>query len=420
MFLLRSALCRSTRIAGAFALLALLSTSALPVLAQGVESAVRVMAIDAGNGDITLLDPESGEVVGRFTTPTGGFAAVYPSGNGRYLLANHYAGNHVTIVDSGLSLQEHGDHADLVTAPPFVLGTVATVATPAHYWAHDGLIAVHNDGDGTVTIFDESEIAEAIDPFTFPIAQPDHTSVAVINDTLLAGYYDLGRVDAYGVDGRLIQEGVGDCPGAHGEAKFAETIVFACSDGLLLVTPVGDGFRAQKVAYPETATSADADAEATPTADAEAPRVGSIAAHEDNPVLVGDFGEGLALITPSADGVTIDIVPLPASPLGFAYDQQGERLAVLTDDGAMHGVDPARGEILWSSPAVTPYTEIELGDGFDFYPSLAASDEAAYVADPKTGEVVELNLESGEVTNRFAVGGQPARIALVQASGADH
>jgi hypothetical protein len=137
-------------------------------------------------------------------------------------------------------------------------------------------------------------------------------------------------------------------------------------------------------------------------------------------VLVGDFGEGLALITPSAVGVTIDVLSLPASPLGFVYDQQGERLAVLTDDGAMHGIDPTRGEILWSTAAVTPYTEIEIGDGFDFYPSLAASDEAAYVADPKTGEVVELSLESGEVTNRFAVGGQPARIALVQASGADH
>lgn len=417
--MVRSVLRRFAQVA-AVALLLPESTSALPVVAQGAETAVRVMAIDAGNGDVTVLDPESGDVVGRFTTPAGGYAAVYPSGNGRYLLANHYAGNHVTIVDSGLSLQEHGDHADLVTAPPFVLATVATGAVPAHYWAHDGLIAVHNDGDGTVTIFDESEIAEAIDPFTFPVAQPDHTSVAVIDDTVLAGYYDLGRVDAYGVDGRLIQEGVGDCPGAHGEAKFAETIAFACADGLLLVTPVGDGFRAEKVAYPAAASASHTEAEATPVAAAEAPRVGSIAAHEDNPVLVGDFAEGLALITPSADGVTIDVLALPASPLGFAYDQQGERLAVLTDDGAVHGVDPAKGEILWSTPAVTPYTEIELGDGFDFYPSLAASDEAAYVPDPKSGEVVELSLENGEITNRFAIGGQPARVALVQASGAQH
>jgi DNA-binding beta-propeller fold protein YncE len=416
-----SVLRRFAQIAATFALLA--STSTLPVVAQETETAVRVMVSDAGNGDLTVLDPASGEVVGRFTTPVGGYSALYPSSTGRYLLANHYAGDQVTIVDAGVALEPHGDHADLVIEAPFVLATVATGPTPAHGWAHDGVVAIHNDGDGTITLFDEAEMGEAIAPEAFAVAQPDHAAIATLGDAMLVGYYDLGRIDAYSLDGELLAEGIAPCTAAHGEARFGEAIAFGCGEGLLFVTRNGEDFASQMVRYPgaiSSDASAEADATASPEAETEQPRSGTLAAHHDSNVLVGNFGEGLALVSPDADGYSFDVLPLPAEPLGFAYDQQGERLAVLTDDGSVHGIDPARGEILWTTLAVTPYTEIELGDGFDFYPSLAASDEAAYVADPKTGEVVELNLESGEVTNRFAIGGQPARVALVQASGAGH
>ena len=408
----------AVRILGASALLALSLTLPIPAAADEMGTAVRVMATDAANGDLTVIDPESGEIVGRFTTPTGGYTYVYPSENGRYLLTNHYAGEHVTIVDAGLGLEPHGDHADLVTNPPFVLATVATGSVPAHYAAHDGIIAIHNDGDGTITILDESELARKVDPFTFAVAQPDHTSIAIINDTVLVGYYDLGRVDAYSLDGELIAEGVGDCPGTHGEARFGDSVAFACGDGVLLVTPDGDHFTTEKVAYPGSET--DSDLDATPVADGEAPRIGSIAAHHDNDVLVGDFGAALALMTPHDAGLDIAVLPLSGEALAFTYDHLGEHVTVLTDDGQVHGVDPNAGEVLWSTPAVTPYTEIELGDGFDFWPKLAASDTALYVADPKAGEIVEIDLESGEVLHRFAIGGQPARVTLTLASGVQH
>lgn len=418
---MRTVLLRSTRIAAAGTLLGLTLMNASPMVAEEAETAVRVMATDAGNGDLTVIDPESGDVVGRFTTPIGGYTAVYPSESGRYLLANHYAGNHVTIVDSGLFLEDHGDHADLVAAPPFVLATVATGAMPAHGWAHDGLIAVHNDGDGTITMFDESELGEAIAPEEFAVAQPDHAAIATLGDAMLVGYYDLGRIDAYALDGELLQEDIATCTGAHGEARFKDALAFGCQEGVLIVSREGDAFTTELIAYPGSpATGTAAIDAATPAAEAELPRTYTLAAHHDSDVLVGDFGGGLALISGDADDLSFDVLPLPANPLGFDFDLDGERLAVLTDDGQVHGIDPNGGEILWSTPAVTPYTEIEIGDGFDFYPSLAASETAAYVADPKEGEVVEIDLDSGEVSHRFAIGGQPARVAVTSASGATH
>lgn len=400
-----------------------------PALAQDRETAVRVAAIDGGDGDLTLLDPDAGEgaIVGRFTTPNGGYAYLYPSGNGRYVVANHYDGRHVTIVDSGLSTEDHGDHVDLVEAAPFVLATVATGDTPAHPWAHDGVLAVHNDGDGTVTLFEEADLDEEIVPTTFPVAQPDHSSIAVVDDTVLVGYYDLGRVDAYATDGRLIREDVGACPEAHGEAKFGESIAFACGDGLLLVDPPA-GLRATKVPYPAPAdgpatptvpTEADA---ATPEAgDAEAgPRIGGFATAGGTDVLVGDFGQAVVFVRPDGEGASFEVLPLPAEPVGMTYDSEGEMVAVLTDDGAVHAIDPATAEILWSTAAVTPYAEISIDTGFQFYPSIAASSEAVYAPDPTTGEVVELSLEDGEETNRFAIGGQPSKVTVVSASGVAH
>ncbi|MCA9877394.1 MAG: hypothetical protein KC442_06425 [Thermomicrobiales bacterium] len=408
---------RRPLLAGILALSVLLPGAALPAAAQdhAHNGAIRVMAADAESGELTVLDPGSGEIVGQFSTPVGGYAALYPSSTGRYLLVNHYAGDQVTIVDAGIALVPHGDHADLVTAPPFVRATLLTGPTPAHYWAHDGHIAIANDGDGTITLLDEGDLADELSPRTFAVAQPDHSSIAILDDAVLVGYYDLGRVDAYSLDGSLIAENLGACPGAHGEAAFADSIVFACADGLLRITHTDGEFQAQPVAYPAPDTAG-----ATPTAEAEPTRSGSLAAHHDSDVLVGDFGKGLALIVAGENGLEFAVLDLPAAPLAFAYDDAGAQVAVLTDDGMVHGVDPAQREILWSTPAVTPYTAVELGDGFDFYPAIAASETAVFVPDPGTGEVVEIALDNGAVTQRLNIGGKPARVTLTEAHGVTH
>lgn len=409
------------RIVAMIVILALLPMTAVftaPVGAQdehGMESVVRVMAVDGGTGQLTVLDPSNGEVVGSFTTPTGGYAIISPSATGRYFLASHYEGEHVTIVDSGLSLEAHGDHADLVVATPFLRATVAVGPTPAHVWADDGVLAVHVDGDGKIVLFDESSLPDELVTSEFYVAQPDHAAIAPLGEAMLVGYYGLGRIDAYALDGELLQVDIAACSNAHGEAHFAEGIAFGCKDGLLLVTTDGETFQGEMIPYPGAG-----EASSTPVAEAEALRIGTLVSHEDNDVLVGDYGNGLALVTDVGGEITMEVLPLPSSPLAFAYDRNGENLVVLTDDGAMHAIDPAAGEILWTTDAVIPYSEVEIGDGFSFYPAITASDTFAYVADAGTGEVLELDLEDGKITNRFAIGGQPARVTLTMASGVVH
>jgi len=403
------------------ALISVLFLAGPTAAAQGFETATRVMAVDAKTGALTILDTDNGEVVGRFTTPNGGFTPVYPSPGGRYLFVNHYEGEAVTVVDSGLRTADHGDHVDLVEGAPFVRATVDIGRSPAHYWAHDGLIAVYSDAEGTITLFDEARLADGAEPLTFAVGPPDHASIAVVDGTLLVGFYGLGRVDAYDLGGRLVQEAVGSCPAAHGEGLVGDTVAFACDDGVLLVARSGAELRSRKIAYPGNAGAAGspvATPEATPaTTDAPA-RSNLIAWHGDSPVMVGDFPGALALIEPERGSV--ELLPLPARPLWMSFGQDGERLAVLTDDGVVHAVDPVAGQILWSTPATDAYADLGQDEGGQRYPMLAAAKDAVYVPNPTAGEIVELSLDSGRITDRFAVGGDPVRVALVQASGVTH
>jgi len=414
------------RVSLALAVALFLALAAVPAgLAQGTETAVRVVAIDGETGELTVVDPETEQVVGRFGTAAGGWTPIASSGGGRYVLVNHNEASAVTLLDGGLRLEDHGDHVDLVVGAPFVRATVEVGRAPAHYWTHDGVIAVYSDGDGTVTLFDESELDERIEPVTFSVGPADHASIALLDDALLVAPYGGGRVDVYDLEGGLIEEGIATCPGAHGEGRAGGTVAFACDDGLLLISAGEDGFRTERLAYPggavatPEATPATPETAATPAATPVVERSNLIAWHEETSVLVGDFPDGLLLIDPAAG--TVDRIELPATPLWMTFDTEGERVAVLTDDGALHAIDPLRGEVLWSTPTRTPYSiEEDQATGYRSYPFVAAGPDAVYVPDPEAGEIVEVALDSGDVTKRITLDGEPARVALVVATGAVH
>jgi PQQ-like domain len=111
-------------------------------------------------------------------------------------------------------------------------------------------------------------------------------------------------------------------------------------------------------------------------------------------------------------------VPLPSTPVRFAFDHDGERLAVLTLDGRLHLLDPASGEILWSVDAVTPVDTATAGAP---RPALAVGEEIAYVTDPPAGRIVKIDLAIGRPFGTpLAIGGTPTLLALVEMEGAQH
>jgi len=369
-----------------------------------VETAVRILAVDGDSGTLTVLDGSDGDIVGRFTSPGGAFVGPCTSASGRYFLVNHFGTEYVTVIDAGLRLAEHGGEPTLEIGTPFVRATLTTGGSPAHYWTQDGINAIAVDADGTLLLLDEAHLSEATAVRTFPLAAPDHTAIVALDGMVLAGYAALGRVDAYRLDGTLVREHVATCPDIEGEGKAGGVAVFAGREGVLFITGGTDGLTARTVAYPPRLASEE--------------RTYRIAFHPRSATMFGDLPSGLLMIHPATQ--RLEALALRGGPVALTFNQDGSRLAVLTADGNAHVVEPGSGRVLASVAATTPYASVGLEEAAQLYPFIAAAAATAYLPDFGAGDVVELNLQSGQITRRFPVGGRPARVAVTTARAVAH
>jgi hypothetical protein len=390
-----------------------------PVAAQD-DSAVRVLAVDADTGDMTVIDGRDGTVLATFDGPGGGFSAPFVTADGRYFIVNFYEANTTVVIDSGLSAEDHGDHQDLHIENPAVIATF-TSNGPGHYWAHGAETLIYSDGDGTVTVLDETSIASGAEPTVFPV-EADHATIAAIGTTVIVAYYELGRVDLYDMDGQLIAGNVAPCPAAHGEAAIPDGVALACGDGILLIEG-SEGSSASSLTYTRIPyPSSDlATPEATPIAtsvDASAQRSNTLASSPRSNILAGDFPGGILLLDPAVGSATI--VDVPATPRWLAYKSDGQFVLTIADDGTVYAIDPVSGSVAWNTHVATPHAGTAPEDANALYPFIATAGDLAFVGDPGTGEVVSIDVASGEITQRIDIGGRPARVAATTASGLRH
>jgi len=354
----------------------------------------RLLVSDANSNAVYVIDLASGQVLGAFTTPGQG-SRIYASPSGQYGFAIDRDANRVTVIHSGLSLVDHGDHADLVQETPYVLVTMNVGRQPSHLFAHGHDIAIFNDQDGTIAILDERLLGLTLDFTEIVTAQPDHGALAIIGDVVLSGHLNLGRVDAYTRDGNLITSFDG-CPRLHGKAVLGQVAAFGCSDGVLLVALENGELRATKLDNPPGSP--------------EGARVGMLSAHYESPIMVGNFGTGLALIDPVAQ--TLITVALPSLPLTIDFDHHGEHIVVLGRDGVLYVLE-RDGEIKASLEVVAPFDQNAPRS------ALAISQAAFYVSSPATGEVLELHFHDGklEVERRLSLPGAPGHLAVLALEG---
>ena len=297
--------------------------------ASGDAAGTRLLVTDAESTDAHVVALEDNAVLASFSTP-GEAGRAYPSSNGRFGFVVHRDENRVSLVHSGLTVSDHGDHMDLIQGAPYVAATMNVGREPTHFFAHDNDIAVFNDEDGTVALLDQRLLGLSLDYDEITVAEPDHGAPVVHGNHVLSGYYDLERVDIYERGGALVQS-IEGCPGLHGAGHSGDSVVYGCEDGVLLIQANGSEFSSSKLPNPADAP--------------EDMRVGTVAAHEDSPVMVGNFGEGVVVIDPAAE--TLTPVALSANPLGMTF-ADGETLIALTADGQLHALEPASGEVVTS------------------------------------------------------------------------
>lgn len=371
---------------------------ATPPGATEVDEAMPRLAVaDADSGSVEILDLVTGEAIASFEAT--GPASL--ASDGRFVFATDYEGGSVTVIDSGSWVIDHGEHAHAYIADPALLGALEG-DHPAHVVSNEGFTAVFFDGTGTAEVLHEDALGQgSIEPELTFETSPHHGVVMAFADHFAVSIPGPTPEDLpVGVEVRHgdgdVEETFAECPELHGEAGFADGVLLACADGVLWVTGGEGGWDAQKLAYPEGATAGD--------------RTWTFVHTHGVPVAAGALGDDALLVfdTATAEMQRID---LPSAPVTLAVVNDGEALVALTDDGQLHLIDVAAGEIVSSGP-VTGAVDLESEDGPPV-PAIAIAGGRAYVSNAAAATVIEIDFNDGmRVARTFEFEITPARLAV--------
>ena len=345
----------------------------------------------AHEGGVVTLDSADGSVLNE--TPVEGYVRLNPAGDGRHVAVS--ASDAVTMYDTGLLAQGHGDHFHYYVQDPALTDLSLEAPMPGHVVPHGDRTAIFADGTGDITLIDPTALGEGqLDVLEETATEDPHHGVAVpLSDGGLLttqGTEDArSTVQVLDADGKVVAE-TDDCPGVHGEAaaqptESGDVISLGCENGSVIYR---DG-EFHKVAI-----------------DGDYQRSGNQKGHEDSPIVLADHKveaepaggierpTEIALID-TRDG-TRQLVDL-GSPYWFrSLDRgpDGEAL-VLTYDGELNILDHDSGENLHEVPVTGEWEEGE--NWQEAGPMLSVADGTAFVVDPEAKKLSMVDVASGEV-----------------------
>jgi hypothetical protein len=371
----------------------------------------RLLVADADpeNPRVLVVDLDDGNVVGEFAT-LGTVSAYASESTSGYAWANQRVPGVVEIIASGI---HRGADGSVRKVAPYVLGARLQGPLPTHWVSHDEWVVSFNDGDGSFDFVLERSLGGTRPLMSRATTGEAHHGVALISHgnvfaTVphpLASSGEPGPANAYSLPigvsvRRLATPDVPvaelqreDCPLLHGEASNDEVVAFGCGDGVLVAQRAGSAFEFRKLANPPGAP--------------EGQRVGTLRAMDGVPAVIGNWGQGFAIISYDEVAPTWITVDLGAANRGFLLDPDSLDLIVLAGDGSLRRFDAVTGLPIGAAlTSVIP--AVQAGQSA---PGFALGHGVAYVADPRSGEVVEVDLERWSVTRTFDVGGQPRSLA---------
>jgi len=383
--------------------------------ADGDVEAWRLFIGDHTNPVVQAVDVKSGTILKKFDITN--YASLASSESGRLIFAVQGGADVVNIIDSGIVLEDHGDHRDLKISDPKLADLKLEGKVPGHVVSHGDHIAVFFDREDEFQILHESEVLRGDNHILKFSNNAAHHGVAVgLKRHILVSVPDLKaekKADAlpprYGlrvidVQGDEVQAAV-PCTGLHGEAVSGQLIAFGCVEGVLVATENGNN--APKLEMLEYG------------ADLPEGRVSTILGAKSMQFFLGNYGANrLALIEPGSEQ-PFYLMDLPTRRVDFALDPAKPQNAyVLTEDGQLHLIDVLQREIVKSAKVTDPYSMD--GHWRDPRPRLAVADELIAMTDPKAGLVRLISSDDLREVRSIKVEGQPYTIVAVGGSGVDH
>ena len=349
-----------------------------------------VVTTDEG---VLVLDRDSLETVA--TLPSEGFVRVNPAGDDRHVFVSTADG--FQLLDTGVEVVDHGDHAHYTVGGEPAYGDTFEAPEPGHVTVHDDVTALFSDGAGTVQLLasdDPTEVTETIE-----LPDPHHGGVVALGDDLLVTE---GTADERSTV--LLRDAAGeevartdDCPGVHGEATAADgAAVVGCEDGVVVVK----NGEITKIDSPDAYG-----------------RIGNQAGSPSSSVVLGDYKvdadaelerpERISLI--DTETGELRLVDLGASYTfrSLGRGAAGEAL-VLGTDGALHVIDVRDGATLSTIDVVDAWREPL--DWQQPRPTLHVSGDTAWVTEPATSTLHEVDVASGTVVQSVELPGVPNEV----------
>lgn len=384
--------------------LSLLLATALvsPALADDRE-AWRLFVADHVDPIVTAIDLETGETLDTFslTSP----ARIYPAATNVFALQGD--ANQVAAIKSGISLQDHGEHADIAIEPPALVDAPIEGDRPVHFVPHGDQVAIFFDGSGEVALANtDTWLSGDPAPITLETGKPHH-GVAV---PWKGGAIVSTPVEAEGAlpSGFTIFNAAGAavattelCADIHGEATSGALVAFGCSDGVVVASGAEPAFRL------------------LPYDGLPQGRVGSLLGGTNMEYFLGNYGaQGVVLIDPAAEK-PFRLVEIPFARVDFRLDPKRLKSAyLLLADGTVRELNVLSGSLGRSLAVTEPYATD--GGHSAAMPRLAVAGDTIVVSDPARGKVHLVDIDSFTVTGALDIGGTPSSLVAIGGAGTTH
>ena len=388
---------------------ALLSIMGNMALADENVSAWRLFVSDHDKPMVNVIDAVDGKKLDAFSTK--GPATLYRSESGATVYAVQGKANTVSVISSGISFHDHGDHADIDVGNAKLLKIEIKGNKPGHFVERQGKVAQWFDGEQYTLVYSEESMLEGFNDGKRVFVGAPHHGVAVPYDNYAvisvpnpedASKRPVGA-RIVGLDSKKTGENI-LCPGLHGSAGSGDTYALSCETGMLLVTQKGDKPEIRHLPYSSNLPKGS---------------VSTMIGGKGMQYFIGNYGPDRILLIDPSDTQSFRLVQLPTRRVHFAVDPVHPKFAyVFTEDGKLNQVDVIKGQITKSVRVTDAYSMD--GHWNDPRPRIAVADDKIFITDPLQSKIHVLGTSDLKEITDIEVEGHPFNIVAVGGTGMKH
>ena len=388
--------------------------AAIPPAAWADDEAVawRLFVADHMSSTITAIDLDEPEQ--RWTFDVAGPAKLYPSPSESLVIAVQSDDEQVDFLSSGLTLDSHGDHADIEVSDPSAIGAIEG-PRPFHVFTHDGKVAIAFDKGGYASVFAEQAVLDdTLAAERIPMNVAHHGFVAPIGEYFVNSIASEEPVEAddapppvgigaFAADGSAMGE-MHVCTDLHGEAFSGNFLLAGCKEGIVALD-TGDGPDAfTMLPYPT---------------DFPEGYTGTLLGSPAMQIFLGNYGADAVVIVDPTTEPYFTRVELPFRRVDFILDPARPQMAyILTEDGSLHRLNMLSAKIEQSAQITRPYSMD--GHWRDPRPRIAIADDRLILTDPLEAMLRVIGTEDLAEIATIAVDGVPYNVIAVGGSGLTH